>query len=96
MTPSDPTGEPLPSDALRKYKEEVETYESLSDQETRLLFQHIAHTTNIQEKKILRDRMAKAYLSFVIDIAESFTDIELILVDCFSFSAGSREMTHFF
>lgn len=71
----------LPSGALKEYREEVAEYQALTDGETRILFQKAAIAKNEQEKKILRGQIAKAYLSFVIDIAESFTEIELILVD---------------
>jgi DNA-directed RNA polymerase sigma subunit (sigma70/sigma32) len=82
MISDDPNiASPLPSAALRDYRAEVERYTPLTDEQTRLLFQKIAASKNPQEQKKRRSEIFEAYLSFVIDIAESFTEIELILVD---------------
>jgi len=79
--PTDTTGKPLKSQALKSYRREAESFPSLSDTETRLLFQKMHLTTSPKEKKNIKDSIARSYLTFVIDIAESYTDIELILVD---------------
>ncbi len=71
----------LPSGALQEYRDEIEKYPPLTDAETRLLFQKANIAKTDEEKKKLHTEIANSYLSFVVDIAESFTDIELILVD---------------
>jgi DNA-directed RNA polymerase sigma subunit (sigma70/sigma32) len=78
---TDTTGQPLPSQALKSYRREAESFPALSDAETRLLFQKIHLATSPQDKKNIQDQIARSYLTFVIDMAESYTDIELILVD---------------
>lgn len=78
---TDILGQPLPSQALRNYTREAESFPALSDTETRLLFQKMRRASSIQDKKDIKDKIARSYLTFVIDMAESYTDIELILVD---------------
>jgi DNA-directed RNA polymerase sigma subunit (sigma70/sigma32) len=75
------SSEPLPSQALRDYRSEAESFPALSDTETRLLFQKMRLTTSQEDKKNCKDQITRSYLTFVIDMAESYTDIELILVD---------------
>lgn len=70
-----------PSKALKQYKEEVEKYISLTDDQTRMLFRSIEAESDTKIKSELKKQIAQGYFSFVIDIAETFTDIELLVVD---------------
>lgn len=70
-----------PSKALRQYKEELEGYISLTDEQTRDLFRRIRENQNKEHTAELKKQIAQGYFSFVIDVAETFTDIELLVVD---------------
>jgi DNA-directed RNA polymerase sigma subunit (sigma70/sigma32) len=75
------SSQPLPSQALQDYRSEAESFPALSDTETRLLFQKMRLVVSQEDKKKIKDQITRSYLTFVIDIAESYTEIELILVD---------------
>ncbi len=69
------------SRALKAYREDIQDFSDLTDDQTRELFRELKKASADKEQQQLKEQIAEGYYGFVFMTASTYTEIEHVLVD---------------